>query len=87
MFGILKTADIKPAEFALIVGVKRVAVYNWLAGRSKPHALIAPRVTRTLELLKKMVDADKLPLREGLDKETRTAKIRKLKEVVEAYSA
>lgn len=87
MFGTIKQAGLTAAEFAVLVGVKRVAVYNWVAGRSKPHAMVAGRVTLTLRALKKLVEMKKLPMKEGLDKEQRRARVLKLKEVLESASA
>lgn len=83
MFGVIRQAGLSPAEFASMVGVKRVAVYNWVAGRSTPHRLVADRVSKTLRVIKKLIEMKKLPLSEELDRETRKEKLRKLKEIIE----
>lgn len=36
--------DISPLEFAPLVGVKFVAVYNWLRGETIPRRLIARKI-------------------------------------------
>lgn len=87
MFGAIRQAGLSAAEFALIVGVKRVAVYNWMAGRSTPHRLVSDKVEKALRMLKKLIEMKKLPLREGLEKEERRAKVLKLKEVLERTTA
>lgn len=83
MFGVIRQAGLTPAEFSTLVGVKRVAVYNWVAGRSAPHKLVADRVSKTLRVLKKLVEMKKLPLPEELDRDTRKVKVAKLKEIIE----
>jgi len=82
MFQTLKRAGLKPSEFATLLGLSRITVYNWKVGRSKPHSLIADRVKKTLNVLDKLVIRRKLPL-PPYSAKIRREKLRKLKGVLD----
>lgn len=83
MFDVLPQAGVSAAEFAGIVGVTRVSVHNWIAGRKSPHKLVRARVSTALKVLQKLVDAKKLPLDRGIEPEVRRLKLARLKEIVD----
>lgn len=86
MFDKVKKAGLSVDEFAVIVGVSRVAAFNWKAGRAKPHPQLKGRVAKAMEFLAKLVELKKLPLKDGLSKEERKAKVAKLRDAFEKYS-
>ena len=75
MFEPLNTAKLSSDEFARIIGVNRTSVFNWRAGRSKPHSMLEDRVNRALALIATLVEKGKLPLSDDLDSEQRKAKV------------
>lgn len=81
MLNIIKKAGLSVDEFAAIVGVSRVAVFNWKAGRSRPHGQLKPRVDAAERFLERLVALKKLPLRTDLSRDERKEKIKKLKEL------
>lgn len=84
MLKILKKAGLSADDFARILGVSRVAVFNWRAGRSKPHPQIRERVTRAEAMLELLVDKGKLPfVADG--REDRARKVLRLKEIFDSY--
>lgn len=85
MFEVVKRARLSPAEFGRIVGVSRIAAYNWMTGRSSPHTMIHGRAEKALQLIDLLIKKEKLPLRDDLDRATRRAKIAKIKEILESY--
>lgn len=85
MFHVVKKAKLSPAEFGHIVGVSRIAAYNWITGRTSPHTLIETRVKRALTLLRLLLEKDKLPLNAEIDRETRRMKITKIKEILDSH--
>lgn len=86
MFNTIKKAGISVDEFSQIVDVSRVAVFNWKAGRSKPHPQVAHRVERAVTFLDALLTRKKLPLKEDLTREERKEKIKKLKDLFKQYA-
>ena len=86
MFAAIKRAGLSLDEFALIISVSRVAVFNWRAGRTKPHPQLKNKLTTATSFLVRLIELKKLPLPEGLGKEERKAKIVKLKDAFEKLS-
>jgi hypothetical protein len=86
-FDAVKKAGLSVDEFAVLVGVSRVAAFNWMASppRSKPHRMISDRVEKALELLRKLVEKNKLPLHDDLTREERKQKIERLQQVFVDY--
>lgn len=83
MFGTIKKSGLSLAEFALIVSVSRVAVFNWRAGRANPHPQLRNRLDAAVKFLGQLTEMEKLPLPDGLSREERRAKIAKLKAAFE----
>lgn len=83
MFPTIKKSGLSLDEFALIVSVSRVAVFNWRAGRTKPHPQLKNKLTAAVEFLDQLIQLKKLPLPDGLSKEERKAKVAKLKAAFE----
>lgn len=79
-------AGLSADEFAKIVGVSRVAVFNWKAKRTKPHPQIAPKVRRAEEFISKLVALKKLPLSKDLSREERKTKVERLRDAFEKYN-
>lgn len=82
MFKVVTKAGLSAAEFGRIVGVSRIAVYNWMNRGVKPHRLIEARVGKALALVNLLLKKEKLPLAAGLDKDARRAKIDKIKDIL-----
>lgn len=85
MFDIVKQAGLSVDEAARILRVSRVAMFNWKAKRSTPHQQLERRIGSFVDFLERLVDLEKLPLKEGLDKEERRAKIERLKVAFEKF--
>ena len=83
MFQQAKKAGLKPSELAALLGVSRVAVYNWKAGRTKPHKLLKERIIRVIAVLDDWMDDHELPLSEDLTPAERKSKIGKLKTAID----
>jgi hypothetical protein len=88
MLEVLKKAGIKPPEFATIVGVSRVAVYNWTSTpkSAAPHTMVAARVKKALGMLRALTERGQLPLKADLDKSQRLARITKIKQLLDKLS-
>lgn len=78
----MRKAKLTPAELATIAGISRISVYNWLAGRSRPHVLLMERLEQLDRLLQHLLTRNKLPLPDSLDRTERKTKILKLKAVL-----
>lgn len=78
MFELVKKAGLSMSEMATILGVSRVAVYNWKAKRTKPHALLVERVGRLITFLEEQIKSNKLPLKDA-GKDARAERIVRLK--------
>ncbi len=87
MYPEIKKSGLTIKEFGELVGVTRIAVHNWMAGRSKPHSLIAARVTAAKEFLTKQVNNGRLPLDTDITRPQRNEKIDKLKTAFDKYCA
>ncbi len=85
MHAIFKKSGLSVREIALLVGVSRIAVHNWVAGRTSPHKFIEPRVAAVQLLLIDHVECGDLPLANALDKDARRKAVDKLKIHVRAY--
>ena len=81
MFEPLKRARLSSDEFARIIGVNRTSVFNWRAGRTKPHGLITERVNSALALIAALVEKKKLPLSDDLDSDQRKAKVEAVRRI------
>lgn len=81
MFDIVKQAGLSAAEFGLIVGVSRIAAYNWIKGNTTPHVMVAGRVEQAVKLLKTMVRQKKLPF-DAMDRSLRRSEILNIREAV-----
>lgn len=86
MFDKIKKAGLSVDEFAAIVGVSRVAVFNWKAGRTRPHPQLKSRLVKVTTFLTQLIELKKLPLADGLPKEDRKVKIAKLKAAFDKYA-
>ena len=85
MFESIKVAGLSVDEAAKILRVSRVAMFNWKAKRSTPHQQLERRIESFVEFLDRLIELEKLPLKEGLDKEERRAKIERLKTAFEKF--
>lgn len=85
MFGTIKKSGLSLDEFALIVSVSRVAVFNWRAGRTKPHPQLKNKLDAAVQFLDQLIQLKKLPLPDGLSKEERKAKVAKLRAAFEKF--
>lgn len=85
MFESIKVAGLSVDEAAKILRVSRVAVFNWKAKRSTPHQQLERRIESFVEFLDRLIELEKLPLKEGLDKEERRTKIERLKVAFEKF--
>jgi len=61
-FSILPDAGVTQLEFAALVGVSRVTVNLWAAGKMRPHQYIRARVKTLMTAFQKAVQHDLLPL-------------------------
>lgn len=86
MFNVIKKAGLSVDEFSKVVGVSRVAVFNWKAGRTKPHRQVEEKVARCVNFLSRLIELKKLPLKDGLSKEERKGKIQRLGAAFDKYS-
>lgn len=84
MLKVLKKAGLSADDFAKILGVSRVAVFNWRAGRSKPHTQLRERVSAAEEFLEALVARNKLPFA-AVDRKERAEKIARLKGAFKDY--
>ena len=75
----MRRAKLTPNEFAGLAGVSRVTVYNWIAKRSTPHALIKTKVDRLVQIVIALVLRGKLPLSPDLSKTERRGQLLKIK--------
>ncbi len=64
-YEILTKAGVSKALFAEMVGVSHVAVYGWLHGRCKPHALREKKVKKVLTVIERAVECGDLPVTVG----------------------
>jgi transcriptional regulator with XRE-family HTH domain len=87
MFDKIKKAGLSVDEFATIIGVSRIAVFNWKAGRTSPHKQLKQKVARAIDFVSKLTELKKLPLKDDLSKEERKAKIARLREAFDKYAA
>jgi hypothetical protein len=85
MFNEMKKAGLSVQEAAIILRVSRVAMFNWKAKRSTPHPQLQRRVESFIEFLNKLLELEKLPLKEGLDKDARREKVMRLKTAFEKF--
>lgn len=85
MFDVVKKSGLSVDEAAKILRVSRVAMFNWKAKRSTPHQQLERRIESFVAFLGRLVELEKLPLKEGLDKEERRAKIERLKVAFEKF--
>ena len=83
MFDILKTANVTITDFAKIAGVSRVSVSHWVNGKMKPHKLHSNKINLLLAALAKAVEAEELPLPQGLAPD---AAMKRLKASVTRYA-
>lgn len=86
MFDKMKKAGLSVDEVAVIVGVSRVSIFNWRAGRSKPHPQVQYKVDRLVVFLTELLDLGKLPLRGELSRDERKIRIAKLKAAFEKFA-
>lgn len=88
MNNIVRKAGLSVDEFAKIVGVSRVAAFNWMATppRSKPHPQLKPRVDKALEFFDGLIERKKLPLSKELSRTERREKVQKLKDLFQQYA-
>lgn len=85
MFATIRKAGLSLDEYAVIVGVSRVAVFNWRAGRTKPHPQLKSKLDKCDAFLEKLLDLEKLPLKRDLARDERKAKIAKLKDAFNKF--
>lgn len=86
MFEKIKKSGLSVDEYARIVGVSRVAVFNWKAGRTTVHPQVQPKIEKATTFLTRLLELKKLPLKEGLSREERKEKVLKLKGAFDSYS-
>lgn len=79
MFASIKKAGLTVSEFAYLLDVSRVAVYNWKAGRTKPHKLLRKQIATWEVLLSSLVAKKILPLADELTTGERKEKLAKLR--------
>lgn len=79
----MTTARVTQAEFAVLAGVSRVTVNNWMHKRLGVHEARAPRITRLLSVLANAVAQERLPLKDT-PRDQRTEAIKRI--VVETLS-
>lgn len=82
MFDILKTANVTITDFAKIAGVSRVSVSHWVNGKMKPHKLHSSKINLILAAMTKAVEAEELPLPQGLSRE---AALKRMKASITRY--
>ena len=87
MFDLIKKSGLSVDEAARILLVSRVAMFNWKAKRTTPHQQLERRIGSFVEFLEKLIELEKLPLKDGLDKEERRAKINRLKTAFEKFDS
>ncbi len=86
MFDQITKAGLSADEFAKIIGVSRVAVFNWKAKRSKPHPQLKFKLSRAVGFVNKLLELKKLPLSKDLSREERRAKVERLRDAFEKYA-
>ena len=74
-FRVLKKAQLSSAQFGAMIGVTRMAVYNWREGRTSPHPMVERKVNRALKLVVRLVERGSLPVAPHLDKDHRREKL------------
>ena len=84
---IFDTAKLSNSEVGFLLDVTRITAYKWRTNRSKPHPVLAARVRDSMAVIERMVASKQLPLAPHLDKETRAAKLDKLKGIIKKYSS
>lgn len=72
MFEKAKKAGVQPTDLADALGLHRVTVSYWYAGKTRPHGLIARRVDAALDTIARLLDAGLLPVPRGRGRGERT---------------
>lgn len=71
MFELAKKADVLPHDVARALGLNRITVSLWYNGHSKPHRLLADKVSSLLDAIEKAVEAGELPISGDIDRRER----------------
>lgn len=85
MFEPVTKAKLSGREFATICRVSFPAACNWMAGRTKPHALLQPKIDKAIRLIDALRKKQKLPLPDGLSHQERKEKIEKIGLLLETF--
>ncbi len=78
MFELAKKANVLPHQFAKALGVGRVTVSLWFNGHSKPHKILADRVSTLVVAIEQAVEAGELPVSADLNRRERNDETHKV---------
>lgn len=78
MFELAKKANVLPHDVAKALGLNRITVSLWFNGHSKPHRLLADKVSSLLDAIEKAVEAGELPISADVDRRERANEVQKV---------